>query len=339
MHARPPDQVPELERRLHRWVRASLISEESAGRIWDLERGSPAATVPSRVRPARRVPRLARAPARRVPVLTEVIGYLGAALAAAAVAVFVGQTWEDLRVWQRIAVPGTGVLVFLAAGSAILRSDEPATQRLAGLLWLLAAASAGWLAATIAVDVVDAAQRWILVSVGATVAVVGGSLFAVRRFPVLQLSLVAGLAMVLAGAFFDDAVAIGIALTSLGAAWACLGALRLLAPAWATVPIGCVLATWGPSVMLADRTALGLLVGVGIGAAVVALGAALRHGLVIGIGVAGSFLYLVGAIGHFLEGRAATAIGLLVAGVALMALAVVAMRMRPRPGPPRPAHG
>lgn len=338
MHPRLPHEIPELERRLHRWVREGLITEDAAGAIWSFERRSPTAAGPSRahVRAGARRP---ERPVRQVPLLTEVVGYLGAALAAAAVAVFVAQTWGELAVWQRLAVPSTGLLAFLAAGSAIHRRNEPAVQRLTSLLWLLSAAAAGWLAAIVAVDVVDASDRQVLLVVGATVAVAGGALFASQRAPLLQLAIVVGLAMLLGGVFFEDGLATGIALTSLGIGWAALGWLRLLAPTQPTVVLGGLLAMWGPTAMFGDRIAAGLLLGIAVATGVVGLGALLRHGPVIGIGVAGLFLYLVAAINHFLEGRAATAIGLLVVGVALMALAVVAMRTRPRAGPPRPAHG
>jgi hypothetical protein len=330
MHARLPDEVPELERQLHRWVHEGFVSEETAGRIWAFERGSPTAAG----MPAARAGR-----PRRVPVLTEVIGYLGAALAAAAVAAFVGQVWEDLETWQRAAVPAAGVVVFLAAGSAIRRSREPAVVRLASLLGLVATASAGWLTSIVAAEVADLSDREVLLATGATVAICGGALFTYRRWPLLQPGLVAGLGMLLAAAFYDDALWIGVALTALGVAWAALGALRPVEPVGFTVAIGSLLVLIGPSVMADDWTGGGLLVGVGCAAGVVALGALLRQGPVIGIGVVGLFGYLVGTISHFLEGSAATAIGLLVTGVALMALAIVAMRARPRHGPPRPAHG
>ena len=332
MHARTPEEILELEQRLHRWVRKGLISEETAGRIWALERETPTGTPPATAaEPAR--------PVRRVPVLTEVFGYLGAALAAAAVAVFVGRSWDDLSQAQQLALPAVGLVLFLVAGFAIHRSDEPAVQRLAGLLWFLATGSAGWLTAVWAMEVADVSDRQAMLSVGAVVSAVGGALYAYRRWVLPQLALVGGLGLLIGGAFFEDELVIGIALTVLGAAWAALGALRLLAPTAPTVAIGGVVALWSPTVVMADHTGGGLLVGVAIAAGVVGLGALIRQGIVIGLGVAGLFLYLVGAIDHFLEGSAATALGFLVVGVGLMALAVIGMRMRPRQGPPRPAHG
>lgn len=330
MHARSPEQLPELERRLHRWVREGLISEETAAAIWDLERASPTAT--------------AEAPAptptaRRVPVLTEVIGYLGAALAAAAVAVFVTRTWDELTTWQRLTTAGAGGLAFLGAGSAIHRSREPAVQRLAALLWLIGTGAGAGFAGIVAADVADVADRQVLVWVGATSALLGGVLYAYRRWALLQLALVGGLAMLVGAALFDHPFRIGLGLTALGAAWAVLGALRVLAPPSASLAIGSILALWGPMPVIDGSTGLGLSVGVAVAAGVLGLGALARQPVVLGIGVVGLFLYLVNTIGHFLEGSAATALGLLVVGLALIALAVIGTRMRPRRGPPRPAHG
>lgn len=332
MHARTPEEIPELEQRLHRWVRAGLISEEVAGRIWAFERETSTEAPPvAAVEPVR--------PASRVPVMTEVVGYLGAALAAAAVAAFVGRNWEDLATWQRLALPGTGVPLFLVAGFAIRRSEEPAVQRLAGLLWFLAIGSAAWLTAIWAVEIADVSDRQALLSVGATVTVVGGALYAYRRWSLPQLGLVGGLALLITGAFFENALAIGIALTVLGAAWAALAALRILEPRTSTALIGGLLGMVGPSVVAGDQTGEGLVLGVAIAAGVVGVGALVRQGIVIAAGVGGLFLYLVAAIQHFLEGSAATALGLLVVGLGLIALAVIGTRMRPRHGPPRPAHG
>jgi len=330
MHARSPEQLPELERRLHRWVREGLIDVETAAAIWELERASPtaAAVVPE---PTPSV--------RRVPVLTEVIGYLGAALAAAAFAVFVARAWQDLPVGLRLAMTGGGGLLFLGAGAAIHRSHEPAVQRLAGLLWLIGSAGLAGFAGVAAADVADLPERAVVVSVGGTLTIVGGALYAYRRWALPQLALAGGLAALLAAAFSDEPFRIGLAITALGAAWAVLGAVRVFAPPAATLAIGCVLALWGPLPVIDGSPGLALPLGVAVAAGVVGLGAFARQPVVLGIGVVGLFLYLVNTIGHFLEGSVATALGLLVVGLGLIALAVIATRMRPRHGPPRPAHG
>lgn len=339
MHARPPEQVPELERRLHRWTREGLISEETAGRIWAFERGSP--TTPDR--PAvrrRRVPVIAEAVAgRRVPLIAEAIGYLGAALAAAAGAVLLARSWDELSRTGRLVVPAAGFAVFLTAGFAIHRSPAPAVQRLASLLWFFATGAAGWFDGIFAAEVADLSDRAVLLSVGATIAVVAGCLYAYRPWPLSELALVAGLAALLAAALFERELAIGVSWTLLGLVWAGLGALRVVKPTLATVVIGGLLMMYGPVLITGERAGVGLPLGVAAAAAVVLLGAQLRRGGVIGIGVVGSFLYLVGAINHFLPGERATAVGILVIGVGLVVVAVLAMRTRPRHGPPRPAHG
>ncbi len=328
MHARAPEQVPELERQLRRWVRKGLISEEVAGSIWELER-SPI-VLPEAAAPL---------PVRRVPILTEVIGYLGAALTAAAFAVFVGRTWGDLETWQRLAMTGVGGLAFLGAGAAINRSQEPAVQRLAALLWVVGTAGLTGFTAILAVDVADLSDRSALLAVGATLIAIGGASYAYRRWALLQVPLVGGSGVLVGVAFFDEPFRIGLGLTVLGAVWAALGTLRLLPPASAALTIGSILALWGPTPMVDGSVGPALSMGVLVAAGVVALSAFARQPVVLGIGVVGLFIYLVRAIGYFFPGSIATALGLLVVGLALIVVVVLATRMRPRHGPPRPAHG
>lgn len=330
VHPRPSRQVSGFERRLHRWVREGLITEEAAGAIWAFER-EPTPQRPRRGRMAQ---------TGRVPVSAEVLGYLGAALAASAAAVFVSRSWDDLSQAGRLAVPGLGAVVCLLAGLAIHRSTEPAVERLADALWLLTAAGAGWFAGILAADVADVSDRAVVLSIGGAVTVAGGALYWFRPWPLQQLALVAGLGILLGGAFFDHEVAIGVSLTVLGAGWAALGALRLLPPAAAAMVTGSLLAMWGPAIGMDEWVGGATLMGVATAAGVLTLGALRREGVVLGMGVVGLFLYLTRAITYFLRGSAATTLGFLVIGVALMAAAVITIRRRPRRGPPPGiAHG
>jgi hypothetical protein len=279
-------------------------------------------------------------PVGRVPVFAEVLGYLGGALAASAAAVFVSRSWDDLSQAGRLAVPGLGAVVCLVAGFAIHRSAEAAVERLAGVLWLLSAAGAGWFSGILAADVADGSDRAVVLSVGAAVTIAGGALYAYRRWPLQQLALAAGLGILLGAAFFGHEVAIGLSLTVLGAGWAALGALRLLPPAGTALVIGSLVAMWGPVIGMDEWVGGAVLLGVAIAAGVLSLGALRREGAVLGMGVVGLFLYLIRAITYYLRGSAATTLGLLVVGVALMAAAVITIRRRPRAGPPpRVAHG
>jgi hypothetical protein len=328
MHPRPPRELTGLERELHRWVRNGLISEETAGAIWSFEHRA------SSRRPVGPPP-----PSSRVPVLAEVIGYMGAALAGAAGAVFLVRIWDDLALAGRLVIPGLGAAAFLGAGIAIARSDEPPIRRLAEFLWLLGAGATAWLAATVAADVADAPDRGTVLAVGCALSIVGLGLTAYRRWPVPQLILAVGLVWLLGGAFYDIELGFAIAWTLLGVAWMVLAMLRLLPPARATLLIGTLLALLGPMPALDEWTGIGLALGVVVAAGAVGIGAWQHHPQVLAIGAIGLFLYLVRSITYFLPGSGATALGLLAIGAGLIVVAVLAMRSRPRPGPPRPAHG
>src|SRR3989304_1563167 len=92
----------DLGGRLLRWVDASLITSEQAEAIRAFEE----------------VP----AEPRRVPLIAEALGYLGAALALAAGIVALGDSWQDLSDAARLGALGGAVVVlpvggFLAPGS------------------------------------------------------------------------------------------------------------------------------------------------------------------------------------------------------------------------------
>jgi hypothetical protein len=328
MYPRPPRELTGLERELHRWVRNGLISEETAGAIWSFEHRA------SSRRPVGPPP-----PSSRVPILAEVIGYLGAALAGAAGAVFLVRIWDDLALAGRLLIPGLGAAAFLGAGLAIAPSDAPPIRRLAEFLWLLGAGATAWLAATVAVDVADAPDRGTMLAVGCTLSIVGLGLTAYRRWPVPQLILAVGLVWLLGGAFYDSELGFAIAWTLLGVAWTILAIRRLLPPARTTLLIGALLALLGPMPAFEEWTGIGLALGVVVAAGAIGIGAWQHHPQVLAIGAVGLFLYLVRSITYFLPGSGATALGLLAIGAGLIVVAVLAMRSRPRPGPPRPAHG
>ena len=112
---------------LERWETRSLISRKEAEAIRAFERAE-------------------AGPARRVPLVTEALGYLGAALAMAAFVALALPRWTDLLPAWRLAILAVVTVLPLAAGWPMRANDEPATQRLAGVLWTLSAAGlAGFL--------------------------------------------------------------------------------------------------------------------------------------------------------------------------------------------------
>src|SRR5579871_4586373 len=77
---------------------------------------------------------------RRVALLTEIIGYIGAVLAIAGGGVAAGQAWATLSDSDHAAVFGGYALFFLLIGAMVCWVTEAAIQRMVGVLWLMSAA-------------------------------------------------------------------------------------------------------------------------------------------------------------------------------------------------------
>lgn len=82
-------------------------------------------------------------PVRRIPPIAEAFGYVGGALALAAVVALVGTYWTELGVWGRSGIAAMLGVVGLAGGFALDRVDESATKRLAQFLWFIGVAGVG----------------------------------------------------------------------------------------------------------------------------------------------------------------------------------------------------
>jgi len=115
---------------LERWQGAGIITSSQADQI---------RTVESSVRPE-----------RRIPLIAEVLGYVGVAFVLSAGGLLMSQLWEDLGVGVRIGILALLTFVLVLAGWTIRHSDEPAFRRLAGLLWLAAVAGVGATASVVA---------------------------------------------------------------------------------------------------------------------------------------------------------------------------------------------
>ena len=111
-----------LEEHLDQWKAAGLIDDQQWAEITKYERQhGPGMELPT----------------RRVPVIAEALGYLGAALAAAAVMFFAINQWKEWSDVTRVVVLGTATLAAFAAGWATRTSEEPAIRRFSNVLLTL----------------------------------------------------------------------------------------------------------------------------------------------------------------------------------------------------------
>src|SRR5215470_15778461 len=122
-----------LHEQLARWTAAGLIDSDQADRIEAAEREHAAAL-----------------PRRRLPLVAEVLGYVGAVIAITAIVVSVHQIWKHVPAAVELATAGVITVGLLLAGAALRTDGDPAFARLRSVLWLLSTAGAAALAAILA---------------------------------------------------------------------------------------------------------------------------------------------------------------------------------------------
>jgi hypothetical protein len=307
----PPTHSAEeasLTERLDIWVAERVISRADADAIAAFEsRGTP-------------VPR-----GRGVTPVTEALAYLGAALAVAAGGTVVGGEWDGLSTAVRIAVPGTIWLVLFGVGWLIRGATSPPQVRLARVLWLLSTASLAW---TVSSAVANGfrAERWPLWS-GAAVVLFAGVLYLARPGSLQQLALVGGLILLAVGLAEDSWTVMGVAFWSIGAAWILLGWRRLLVQPGTASTVGSLLVLIGALLFSIQHEEVGAWLSVLTAAGLIGVSVGIRHTAMLVLGAIGLFLSTFGTIQRYVEGTSGIAIGLLVAGVVVLALALIVSRL------------
>lgn len=302
------DGSPNLAERLDVWVAERLISRVDADAIAAFE--------------SRRVP-LPRG--RGVTPVTEALAYLGAALAVAAGGTALGGEWDDLSTAGRIAVPGTIWLVLFGIGWVIRGATSPAQVRLGRILWFLSAASLTWTMGSVVVDGFRA-ERWPLWG-GAAVVVYAGALYLARPSTLQQLAVVGGAILLAVGLAEDSGTAMGVMFWAIGAAWIILGWRRLLVEPSSASTVGALLALVGAMFFSIHNEEVGAWFSVLTAAGLIGVSVGIRHTSMLVLGAVGLFFSTFGTIEQYLEGTTGVAIGLLVAGVVVLALALIVSRL------------
>lgn len=301
-------------RHIDRWLGESLITESEALalRHFEMQHATEAA--------------------RRVPMVAEVLAYLGAALALAAGLLLFGNRFEELSRSMRMIVPAVAGVVFFAAGWPLHRHADPSVGRLAGALWLLATgAFAGFMAEAL-FDVTDQ-PAWALLALGVSVTVFGGALMLAHPTGPTHIGAAAGAAMILPGvvAWWDPAdqfVWTGLSFVLFGWLWLALGRTRAVKPATPAFVVGTVTALYGPVIAAGeDFTGEALLIGSGVAVALLVAGVWLRSTPVLALAAIGTFGFLFASILWFLQDTLGAPLALLLGGVSLLVVAWVTLRL------------
>jgi hypothetical protein len=306
---RPAEGIPTLDEQLEVWVAHGLIGREEADSIAVFESGHGV------------VPR-----GRRVNLATEALAYLGAALAIAAGGTVLGGEWDGLSTAWRVAVPGAIWLALLAMGWRVRRATSSPAIRLARVLWFLSAASLVWTVHVVVKDGFGTEGQWDVLWSGAAVVLFGGALYLARPATLQQLALVAGLFLLAVGLTDGFNATTGVVICAMGVAWILLGWRHLLVDPGAASTIGSLSVLFGALLVAAWEEEAGAWLGVVSSGALIGASIGIRHTAMLVLGAIGLFFSTFGTIEQYVEGTTGIAIGLLVAGLIVLAVAAIAAR-------------
>lgn len=306
----PPD---DLDGRLDAWSRERLITPQQADAIRAHEASRLAAPDSQIAKKGRTTP------------LTEALAYLGVALAVAAVAVIVGRSWSDFPTETRVAIPGVIVIGLFLLGWRTRNASDPALGRLSRVAWLFSTIALVWCAAELTVD---SEGRWPLLWTGAAASVYAAALYLVRPAALQHVALLLALALLVGGLLFDAPVAIWSVIWALGVLWIVLGWREVLVGRGTAYTIGTIVALVSAAGAAVTADARVTWLTIVNGAVLIGAGVALRHTPMLVLAAIGLFVGIVMTTDEYLGGGTATAVGLLVAGIVVLAVAVVASRLR-----------
>jgi hypothetical protein len=224
-----------------RWRSAALISADQERAILDYERAHAPAPPP---------------PTSHAPVVAEVLGYVGAILAAIGIAIVVARVDLSLQSGALLALVLGAVLI--AAGFAVPEAAGGPWWRFHQVLWTLGLAGITIAAGIQVGGVGERSGEAVVLACGAVGTIVGGLLYARRDRPAQLVMWFAGLVAAAVGGsllLVGGGVLTAGALLALGAGWFAAAWRGLLPPRAIAVALGTLLlavaaapagATWDP---------------------------------------------------------------------------------------------
>jgi len=320
---------------LRRWVDDGLISAEQADRIAAAEsrREATAGTGPVA---ATTTP--ARTPRRGPTLAVEALGYLGGILILVAIALVVGQFWQDTPVALRVVLLGGAAALLVVAGAGLPQRLGEAGARLRTVLWTLSVVATGGTLAVVGYDVLDLREEDAVQLLFAGAAVLAAVLWWLARTSLLQAALLVPLVGSLAALlsrFSDDGALIGAGVWVLGAAWFALGRTRLLTPHRTAELLGAATTLIASLILMSE--AWGRPLALLTVAAVIALALLADDLALLALGALGALWVVPRVVGEWFPGRLAAPLVLLAVGVLMVLAAVRVARRRGRVEHPAPS--
>ncbi|MBN2177694.1 MAG: DUF2157 domain-containing protein [Demequinaceae bacterium] len=323
----------ELTARLNEWRSAGLITAKQVKDIASYERRATDQGPP--------------AEGRSAPV-AEAVGYVGAAIALAAMAILLGDRWGDLGFGGRLTIIGLLTLILAGAAFALRRTTAAPIQRLVSVLAVCSVGGAGWLTAVIltaptGADWLNAVLpfettslhvRDIALSVALVMLALAAPLYFYRRRSLPQLAALACLLVVTGTVFarpaFTGGVTWGaIVIWAVGVAWVLLALGGWHRPSELAVASGSLVALIG-MITAAAGDGRGVLLWLGLATAVALMwrGVVLDAFPMVAFGAIGVLVFVPQIILECFPQGSGAVIAMLITGLLLVVFAVGIARRR-----------
>jgi hypothetical protein len=272
-------------------------------------------------------------PSQRMPLVAEILLYLGVVLTLAAGAVIVQSVYQDLSRLARLAIPAVAAAILVAGALTLRNREDAAIQRFGSFLALLGVAATAWFFAGLTLDVEDPADWWLL-AVGLGSFVVATPLYrAFLRTPpqialFASLGLSAGGLAILLAPTGDEAAWFGVMALAVSIAWLAAGARGRLVPPATALALGSIGVVVAPVFLFDPYTRLAIIVGIGSAVGVLTIGASISNLAILVIGGIGLFAWLFTAIQRYFGGSVAAPVALAISGLVLVGVAFWFVRGR-----------
>ena len=316
--------MEDLNRRIAAWREAKLLTEKQASAIAAFE--------------AARAPEVHSGASDREHgtgvLLAEALGYVGAAIAIAAVVILLGNQWGSLNLGGRLGLIGLITAIVSGAGVALRGSEGAPIRRLVSLLLTAGVGGVGWMVGIVAKDVFRWADSTTFLAVGISSLILSGALYGWRPRALPQVASLAS-ALIVVGAIFNrpgldgTSTWVGLSMWAVGVAWALFGLGGWLRPVPVAVGFGSVVALISAQVASAGEQRLALLlVGLATAGALLARGVGRGAAYQVAIGSLGLLTFLPQVVVHIFGTAIGAMVTMLVVGLILVVVSVRLARGR-----------